>query len=66
MLSKVIKVVTLVTCTRDVPGSNLGRDTYYLERFFLVLPSPSEKMAGQYLRLSQDHFLPYPSQFSIH
>jgi hypothetical protein len=40
---KLVQRVILLTCSRDVPGSSLGRNTDYpRKRFFMVFLSPSD------------------------
>jgi hypothetical protein len=40
---------TELTCSREVLGSKLGRNTGYSDRFFVVSLSPSRQMPGEYL-----------------
>jgi hypothetical protein len=62
---KLAQAITLLTCTLDVPGSNLGRDTYYSE-FFVVLFSPSTDIITSNLATTASfHILSY-SLFTNH
>jgi hypothetical protein len=57
------QTLTLVSCIREVTGSNLCRDSLYTDfGFFVVLFSPSREMSAQYLKLSHDRFLLYTSR----
>jgi hypothetical protein len=46
-------------------GSNLGLDTDYPDRFFVLFLSSSRKMLRQYLQSDYDGILPSPFQFII-
>jgi hypothetical protein len=45
---------------REVPGSNLGPETGYPDRLFVVFLGPFTQMPGYYHKLVHDRFLPYP------
>jgi hypothetical protein len=47
--SKSPQVVTLLTCILNVPSSNLGCDTDYLDNIFVFFLSCSRKMLGDYI-----------------
>jgi hypothetical protein len=49
-----------------VMGSNVGPETGYSNRLFVVFLSPYRKMMGQGLILGHNHFLPYSLRFIIH
>jgi hypothetical protein len=38
------RVVKILLRIREVPGSNLGPETIYLQRFFVVFLSPTRRM----------------------
>jgi hypothetical protein len=45
-LSKLTQAVPVLTCISEVLGLNLGWDTNYLNRFFMVYTAPSGKNPG--------------------
>jgi hypothetical protein len=49
-----------------VPGTNLGPETGYPDRFFVYFLSPSKLMLGYYLKVGHDRFLLHPFQLIIH
>jgi hypothetical protein len=49
-----VTVTLYWTCIRDMPGSNLGRDTSYPDRRFCSLSQSSEKNVGILHRLGHD------------
>jgi hypothetical protein len=64
-LNIVAKWLALLLPIQEVLGSNLILETDYPE-VFVIFFSPFRQMAGQYLKLRHDYFLPYPFQFIIH
>jgi hypothetical protein len=60
---KLIQAVTPLIRIRQVPASNLGRDTDYSD---VAPPPPSSEMTKQYLKLCNNSFLFYHFQFSVH
>jgi hypothetical protein len=58
-LNVVVEWLTRLLRIREVPGSNLGPDTGYTDRFFVVFVSPSRQVLGWYLKLGHDRFLPH-------
>jgi hypothetical protein len=42
----VVEWITLMLRIREVPGSNLGPETGYLHRLFVVFLSPSRQIPG--------------------
>jgi hypothetical protein len=55
--------VTLLTCTREMPGSNFGRGTCYIDRGSRGFPQFLQANAGIVPRLG---LLPNPTQFIYH
>jgi hypothetical protein len=64
-LNRLAQVVTLVTCIREVSGSNLGQHTDCPGRVFVVFLSPPRKVPGNYLKLGHYLVLPRCFQFII-
>jgi hypothetical protein len=58
--------VATLLCIWDVPGSNLGPETGYPDRFSGVILITSRYILAYYLKLDHNHPLPYPCQFIIH
>jgi hypothetical protein len=57
--SKLAQGVPLPICIWDMSGSNLGQETSYPHRRFVIFLS----LCGQYLKLGQGRFLPRPFHF---
>jgi hypothetical protein len=62
-LYKLPQAVTLVTCIREITGSNLDRDTTYPDWSRLVFFSPKKRIKIWRYKVGQDCFLPCPFQF---
>jgi len=60
---KLPQAVTLVTCIREITGSNLDRDTTYPDWSRLVFFSPKKRIKIWRHKVGHYCFLPYPFQF---
>jgi hypothetical protein len=47
----VVERLTLLLSIREVPGSNLGPETVYVDEFFLIFLSPFRQMSGEYIKI---------------
>jgi hypothetical protein len=63
---KVSQTVTLVASNLEMLGSSGGYDTECPVRWLVTSPWSLEKMAVQYLKLDQEHFLQLYEQFIAH
>jgi hypothetical protein len=62
---KLAQVLTLLTCMREVVGSNFGRYTHY-SKGFRGLPQSLSENSRIILKLGDERFLPDPFQFTVH
>jgi hypothetical protein len=62
----VVEWLTLLLCTREVPGSNLGSDTGFPDWVFLWFYTVPPRRLRDSAGTGQDRFLPHPFLFIIH
>jgi hypothetical protein len=60
------KALELLLRIWEVPGSNLGPDRAILTEVFRGILYFSRQIAGEYVKVFYNRFLPHPFQFIIH